>query len=74
MSDRVRKIVSPAKATSDEWLEVMRVAHRLNLPTSATMMYGHIETISERIDHLIRIRDLQAEKESDKYGFITFIP
>ena len=74
LSDRVRKIVSPAKATSDEWLEVMRVAHRLNLPTSATMMYGHIETISERIDHLIRIRDLQAEKESDKYGFITFIP
>jgi cyclic dehypoxanthinyl futalosine synthase len=74
LSDRVRKIVSPAKATSDEWLEVMRVAHRLNLPTSATMMYGHIETISERIDHLIRIRDLQVEKESDKYGFITFIP
>jgi menaquinone biosynthesis protein, SCO4550 family len=74
LSDRVRKIVSPAKATSDEWLEVMRVAHRLNLPTSATMMYGHIETIGERINHLIRIRDLQAEKESEKYGFITFIP
>jgi cyclic dehypoxanthinyl futalosine synthase len=74
LSDRVRKIVSPAKATSDEWIEVMRTAHRLNLPTSATMMYGHIETIGERISHLIRIRDLQAEKESDKYGFITFIP
>jgi cyclic dehypoxanthinyl futalosine synthase len=74
LSDRVRKIVSPEKAASDEWIEVMRVAHRLNLPTSATMMYGHIETINERINHLIRIRDLQAEKESDKYGFITFIP
>jgi cyclic dehypoxanthinyl futalosine synthase len=74
LSDRVRKIVSPLKATSDEWIEVMRQAHRLNLPTSATMMYGHIETISERISHLIRLRDLQAEKESDNYGFITFIP
>ena len=74
LSDRVRKIVSPTKATSDEWIEVMRQAHRLNLPTSATMMYGHIETISERISHLIRLRDLQAEKESDNYGFITFIP
>ncbi|MGD0340448.1 MAG: cyclic dehypoxanthinyl futalosine synthase [Bacteroidales bacterium] len=74
LSDRVRKIVSPAKATSGEWLEVMRTAHRLNLPTSATMMYGHIETISERISHFISLRDLQAEKESDKYGFITFIP
>jgi cyclic dehypoxanthinyl futalosine synthase len=74
LSDRVRKIISPAKATTDEWLEVMRAAHRLNLPTSATMMYGHIETIGERINHLIMIRELQSEKESDKYGFITFIP
>lgn len=74
LSDRVRKIVSPAKATSGEWLDVMREAHRLNLPTSATMMYGHIETVGERINHLIRIRDLQDEKDSDKYGFITFIP
>jgi cyclic dehypoxanthinyl futalosine synthase len=74
LSDRVRKIVSPAKATSEEWLEVMREAHRLNLPTSATMMYGHVETIRERIEHLISIRDLQAEKEENHYGFITFIP
>ncbi len=74
LSDRVRKIVSPVKASAEEWLEVMRAAHRLNLPTSATMMYGHIETIEERIGHLIRIRDLQAEKQKDHYGFITFIP
>ncbi|MFZ0280099.1 MAG: cyclic dehypoxanthinyl futalosine synthase [Bacteroidales bacterium] len=74
LSDRVRKIVSPAKATTDEWLGVMREAHRLNLPTSATMMYGHVETITERVEHLIRIRDLQAEKEKDHFGFITFIP
>jgi cyclic dehypoxanthinyl futalosine synthase len=74
LSDRVRKIVSPAKASSDEWLGVMREAHRLNLPTSATMMYGHIETVSERIEHLIKLRDLQAEKPDNSYGFVTFIP
>jgi cyclic dehypoxanthinyl futalosine synthase len=74
LSDRVRTFVSPAKATSKEWLEVMREAHRLNLPTSATMMFGHIETASERIEHLISIRDLQAEKQDNQFGFITFIP
>jgi cyclic dehypoxanthinyl futalosine synthase len=74
LSDRVRRIVSPAKATSEEWLEVMRQAHRLNLPTSATMMFGHIETTRERIEHLIRIRELQAEKQENHFGFITFIP
>ena len=74
LSDRVRRIVSPAKATSEEWLAVMREAHILNLPTSATMMFGHVETARERIEHLIRIRDLQAEKKHNHYGFITFIP
>ncbi len=74
LSDRVRKIVSPAKATAEEWTDVMRAAHKLNLPTSATMMYGHIETVRERIEHLVRLRDLQDEKEEDHYGFITFIP
>ena len=74
LSDRVREIVSPAKATSDEWLEVMKEAHRMNLPTSATMMYGHIETSRERIEHLIKLRDLQSLKSDKHYGFITFIP
>jgi cyclic dehypoxanthinyl futalosine synthase len=74
LSDRVREIVSPAKATSDEWLGVMREAHRLNLPTSATMMFGHIETTEERIEHLIKLRDLQTEKPDNSYGFIAFIP
>ena len=74
LSDRVRKTVSPAKASAEEWLEVMKAAHRLNLPTSATMMYGHIETGEERIEHLILLRDLQSGKEKDHYGFITFIP
>lgn len=74
LSDRVRKIVSPAKATAGEWLEVMKEAHKLNLPTSATMMYGHVETKRERIEHLVRLRELQAMKPDGHYGFITFIP
>ncbi|MGM0667567.1 MAG: CofH family radical SAM protein [Bacteroidota bacterium] len=72
--DRVRKIVSPAKASAGEWLEVMKEAHIMNLPTSATMMYGHIETVEERITHLVRLRDLQDQKPDGHYGFITFIP
>lgn len=74
LCDRVRKIVSPAKATSTEWLDVMRQAHRLNLPTSATMMFGHVETIEERIEHLVKLRDLQSERPDGHYGFISFIP
>ena len=74
LSDRVRKILSPAKASTEEWTAVMREAHKLNLPTSATMMYGHIETPGERIEHLIRLRDLQSEKDDGNYGFITFVP
>jgi cyclic dehypoxanthinyl futalosine synthase len=74
LSDLVRNYVSPAKSTADEWLEVMRIAHKLNLPTSATMMYGHVETVNERIEHLIKLRKLQEEKPEGHYGFITFIP
>lgn len=74
LSDRVRRIVSPAKATTEEWLGVMREAHRMNLPTSATMMAGHIETREERIMHLVQIRDLQEQKPEGHYGFISFIP
>jgi len=74
LSDRVRKLVSPAKATTEEWLGVMREAHKMNLPTSATMMYGHIETVEERIGHLVKIRKVQEEKPAGHYGFIAFIP
>jgi cyclic dehypoxanthinyl futalosine synthase len=74
LSDRVRQIVSPAKATVEEWLGVMREAHKLNLPTSATMMYGHVENTDERIEHLIKLRDLQEERPTGHYGFISFIP
>ncbi|MBP3424805.1 MAG: CofH family radical SAM protein [Alistipes sp.] len=71
---RVRKIISPAKPSVEQWLEVMHQAHKMNLPTSATMMYGHIETPQERVEHLIRIRDLQAQVPEGNYGFIAFIP
>jgi cyclic dehypoxanthinyl futalosine synthase len=74
LSDRVRKVVSPAKASSSEWIRVMREAHRMNLPTSATMMYGHIESVEERILHLVKLRDLQDEKPVGHFGFITFVP
>lgn len=72
--DRVRKIVSPAKATATEWIEVMREAHQMNLPTSATMMFGHVESIEERVLHLVRLRTLQSEKPERSLGFISFIP
>jgi cyclic dehypoxanthinyl futalosine synthase len=74
LSDRARKIVSPGKATTREWLDVMKAAHILNLPTSATMMYGHVETPAERIEHLVKLRELQDERPRGHYGFITFIP
>ncbi len=67
--DRVRSQVSPNKCTAGEWLEVMRTAHRLGLKTTATMMFGHIETIEERIEHLRKIRALQDET----CGFTAFI-
>ena len=70
----VRRAISPAKPSVEKWLDVMHEAHCLNLPTSATMMYGHLETPRQRIEHLIKIRDLQAECPSGNYGFIAFIP
>ena len=74
LCDEVRKKISGGKCGSEEWLDVMRVAHKLNLPTSATMMYGHIENLEHRIEHLIKIRDLQEEKPDGTFGFVTFIP
>ncbi len=74
LSNRVRKILSPAKATAGEWIGVMRVAHAMRLPTTATMMFGHIERIDERIDHLIKLRELQNESSGEGGGFTAFIP
>lgn len=72
--DRVRKIVSPAKCNTREWFDVMRIAHRMNLPTSATMMFGHAETFAERIEHLFRVREVQEEVPEGHHGFINFVP
>jgi cyclic dehypoxanthinyl futalosine synthase len=70
LSDRVRQKISPSKATSKEWLEVMETAHGLGLKTTATMMFGHVETGEERLVHLFRIRRLQDKTQ----GFTAFIP
>ena len=74
LCDRVRKLISPRKASTSEWLEVMSVAHQIGMVTSATMMFGHIETMSERIGHLIYLRDLQSKKPLSAPGFMAFIP
>jgi cyclic dehypoxanthinyl futalosine synthase len=67
--DRVRKRISPLKAMSDDWLSVMDVAHRQGLNSSATMMFGHVETVEDRIEHLERVR---AQQDATK-GFTAFI-
>jgi cyclic dehypoxanthinyl futalosine synthase len=67
--DRVRKVISPKKTTSREWLGIMRDAQRLGISTTATMMYGHVETLDERVEHMRRIRELQDETN----GFRAFI-
>ena len=67
--DRVRQVISPKKTKSAEWLNVMRYAHQSGMSTTATMMYGHVETLAERVEHMRRIRDLQDETR----GFRAFI-
>ena len=74
LSDRVRRLISKGKCGGEEWLDVMRAAHQLDITTSATMMFGHIETNEERMDHLVRMRQVQAEKPDHAKGFIAFIP
>ena len=74
LNDRVRRMISKGKCSGDEWLDVMRAAHQLNITTSATMMFGHIETIAERFEHLVWLRQVQSEKPADAKGFIAFIP
>ncbi|MCA6361541.1 MAG: dehypoxanthine futalosine cyclase [Bacteroidetes bacterium] len=74
LNDRVRRLISKGKCSGREWLDVMRAAHQLGLTTSATMMFGHIETLEERFEHLALIRQVQSEKPADAKGFIAFIP
>jgi cyclic dehypoxanthinyl futalosine synthase len=74
LNDRVRRLLAKGKCSGTEWLDVMRAAHQLGLTTTATMMFGHIETIYERMEHLVWLRELQYEKPANAKGFIAFIP
>ncbi|MCC6463067.1 MAG: dehypoxanthine futalosine cyclase [Saprospiraceae bacterium] len=74
LSDRVRRLISKGKCGGEEWLDVMRAAHQLRLTTSATMMFGHIETNLERMEHFAALRQVQSEKPADAKGFLAFIP
>lgn len=74
LNDRVRRLVSKGKCGAAEWLDIMRAAHRLGLTTSATMMFGHVETNLERMEHLVSIRQVQSEKPEGAVGFLAFIP
>ena len=73
LDDRVRRMISKGKCGAQEWLDVMREAHQLGLTTSATMMFGHIETPLERFEHLVKIRQVQSEKPENSNGFLAFI-
>ncbi len=78
--DRVRRLISKGKCGAQEWLDIMHEAHKLNITTSATMMFGHVETIEERFEHLAKIREVQSRipiaigTEPQPKGFLAFIP
>ena len=72
--DRVRRLISKGKCGADEWLAIMHEAHKLNITTSATMMFGHVETVEERFIHLTSIREVQSKKPDYAKGFLAFIP
>lgn len=72
--DRVRRLISKGKCGAQEWLDIMHEAHKLDITTSATMMFGHVETIEERFEHLVRIREVQSRKPEGAKGFLAFIP
>lgn len=71
--DRVRRLVSNGKCGAQEWLDIMAEAHQQNITTSATMMFGHVETLEERFDHLLKIREVQSRKPEEANGFLAFI-
>src|SRR2546422_10217223 len=69
-ADRVRRLVAPGKEHPDNWFHVHDAAHRMGIPTHCTLLYGHVETYEERVDHLLRLRAQQDETG----GFLAFIP
>ena len=72
--DRVRRLISKGKCGAQEWLDIMEECHRLDITTSATMMFGHVETLEERFEHLVRLREVQSRKPAHAKGFLAFIP
>lgn len=74
LTDRVRRLISKGKCGSQEWLDIMVEAHKSGLTTSATMMFGHVETIEERFEHLVKLREVQAKRPEGAVGFLNFIP
>ncbi len=69
-SERVRRLLFPQKIGAERWLAVHREAHRQGIPTNVTLLYGHVETVEERVEHLLRVRELQDETG----GFLAFVP
>jgi cyclic dehypoxanthinyl futalosine synthase len=74
LTDRVRRLISKGKCGAQEWLDIMHECHKLNITTSATMMFGHVETLQERFEHLVKIREVQSRKPANAKGFLAFIP
>ncbi len=74
LTDRVRRLISKGKCGAQEWLDIMHEAHKLNITTSATMMFGHVETLQERFEHLVQLREVQSRKPINAKGFLAFIP
>ena len=74
LTDRVRRLISKGKCGAQEWLDIMHEAHKLNITTSATMMFGHVETLQERFEHLVKLRAVQSRKPASAKGFLAFIP
>ncbi|MFN8244672.1 MAG: cyclic dehypoxanthinyl futalosine synthase [Ferruginibacter sp.] len=74
LTDRVRRLISKGKCGAQEWLDIMHEAHKLNITTSATMMFGHVETLRERFEHLVKLREVQSRKPEGAKGFLAFIP
>lgn len=74
LTDRVRRLISKGKCGAQEWLDIMHECHKLNITTSATMMFGHVETLQERFEHLVKIREVQSRKPEHAKGFLAFIP
>lgn len=72
--DRVRRLISKGKCGAQEWLDIMEECHRQDITTSATMMFGHVETLEERFEHLIKLREVQSRKPAHAKGFLAFIP